>query len=360
MFGADPRAARVAWTVFLVAGALWIAYLARQTLFILILAVFLAYLLYPLVHALQRYARGIPRGIAVGIVFLAVSVVIAVASISIGERVSEQATSLTEKLPALLKDPDAAGRIPLPHWMEPLRGRIVQTLREQLGGSSDHALPLVQRVGVGVLRVAGNLIYLVVIPILAFFLLKDAARLRGGAMQLLVPGPKRSMWEAIVDDLNTILGGYVRALLLLSLAAFCAYALVFSLLGVPYALVIAAIAGPLEFIPVLGPLAAALVAVLVAAFSGYDHLTSIVVFLAAYRLFQDYVLSPYLMSEEIELHPVLVIIGILGGEQIGGVPGMFLAVPLLAAARLFMQKVRSTANALPAGARPIMHPTDPS
>jgi predicted PurR-regulated permease PerM len=87
---------------------------------------------------------------------------------------------------------------------------------------------------------------------------------------------------------------------------------------------------------------------------------SIVVFLAAYRLFQDYVLSPYLMSEEIELHPVLVIIGILGGEQIGGVPGMFLAVPLLAAARLFMQKVRSTPNALPAGARPIMHPTDPS
>src|SRR6476620_10998002 len=163
MFGADPRAARVAWTVFLVAAALCIAYLARQTLFILILAVFLAYLLYPLVHALQRYVRGIPRGIAVGIVFLAVSVIIAIASISIGQQISDQATALTEKLPALLKDPGAAERIPLPHWMEPLRARLVQMLREQFGSGSDHALPFVQRIGVGILHFAGNLLYVVVI-----------------------------------------------------------------------------------------------------------------------------------------------------------------------------------------------------
>jgi predicted PurR-regulated permease PerM len=360
MYGVDARVARAAWTVFLVAALLWMAYLARQTLFVLVLAIFLAYLLYPAVHALQRYAPGMPRGIAVGIVFLAVLIVIAAASISIGNQFSEQATTLSQKLPALLNDPDLARRIPLPDWMEPLRARIVQTLHEQFAGGSNQAMPLVQRLGIGILHFAGNLVYLVVVPILAFFLVKDAGRLRDGAMQLIAAGPRRSMWEAILDDLNTLVGRYVRALLLLSLAAFCAYALAFSLLGVPYALVIAAIAGPLEFIPVLGPLAAAVLAVLVSAFSGYPHLLWIIVFLAAYRLFQDYVLSPYLMSEEIELHPMLVIVGILGGEQIGGVPGMFLAVPVLAAAKLLIQKARAAPNRPQTTAQPIMHPTDPS
>jgi predicted PurR-regulated permease PerM len=360
MFGIDARAARAAWTVFLVAALVGMAYLSRETLFVLVLAIFMAYLIYPAVNLLQRYAPRLPRALAVAAVFLALLIVIAGASISIGQRIGEQATTLSEKLPAVLKDPGLTERIPLPQWMEPLRARIVQTLREQLGGGSDQAMSLVRRISIGAIRFVGNLVYLVVIPILAFLLVKDAPRLRDGAMALITPGPRRAMWEALLDDLNELLGRYVRALLLLSLAAFCAYSVVFSLLGVPYALVIAAIAGPLEFIPVLGPLAAAGVAVLVAAFSGYPHLLWIVLFLIAYRLFQDYVLSPYLMSEGVEVHPVLVIVGILAGEQIGGVPGMFLAIPILAAAKLLIARLPVLPAPTRTTARPIMKPTDPS
>jgi predicted PurR-regulated permease PerM len=240
-----------------------------------------------------------------------------------------------------LKDPHLGDRIPLPDWLEPLRARIIQTLREQFDGGSDQTMSLVRRVGIGAVRFAGNLLYIVIIPILAFLLVKDAARMRDGALDLIAPAPQRAMWETIVDDVNTLLGRYVRALLLLSVAAFCAYSIAFSLLGVPYAFLPAAVAGPLEFIPVLGPLAAAVMAVLVAAFSGYPHLLWIVVFLVAYRLFQDYVLNPYLMSEGIELHPVVVIVAILAGEEIAGVPGMFIAIPVLAAVKLFMERVRA-------------------
>ena len=121
-----------------------------------------------------------------------------------------------------------------------------------------------------------------------------------------------------------------------------------SLLGVPYSLVFAALAAPLEFIPVLGPLTAAVSALLVASFSGYEHLLWIALFFVAYRIFQDYVLSPYLMSEGIEIHPVLVIVGILAGEEIAGVPGMFLALPFLAALKVVLERVRRGR----AGARP--------
>jgi predicted PurR-regulated permease PerM len=359
MLAVDARAARAAWTVFLVAALLWMAYLARQTLFVLVLALFLAYLLYPAVNVLQRHAPRLPRPIAVALVFLALLIVIAAAGVSIGARISEQATTLSEKLPTLLKDPAVGDRLPLPSWMEPLRAKIVQTLREQFGGGSDQTMSVFRRIGIQTLRFAGNLVYLIVIPILAFLLVKDGPRLRAGVMSL-VPSERRSLWEAILDDLNMLLGRYVRALLLLSLAAFCAYALAFSLLGVPYALVIAAIAGPLEFIPVLGPLVAAVIALLVAAFSGYPHLLWIVLFVIVYRVLQDYVLSPYLMSEGVEVHPLLVILGIIAGEQIGGVPGMFLAIPILAAAKLFVVRIRVAPDPARTAVRPIMPPTDPS
>jgi predicted PurR-regulated permease PerM len=65
----------------------------------------------------------------------------------------------------------------------------------------------------------------------------------------------------------------------------------------------------------------------------------IVAFLAVYRIFQDYVLSPHLMSAGTELHPLLVIFGVFAGEQIGGIPGAFLSVPTMAVLRVVYQRL---------------------
>ena len=80
---------------------------------------------------------------------------------------------------------------------------------------------------------------------------------------------------------------------------------------------------------------------LVAGLSGYsNHLLWIVIFLIVYRLFQDYVLSPYLLSSGVELHPLLVLFGVLAGEQVAGVPGMFFSVPVIAALRIIIVHMR--------------------
>ena len=341
MFGIDVRVARAAWTVFLVAALLATVYLARQTLFLLVLATFLAYLVNPCVHFVQQYAPRLSRSVVVAMVFLAVLVVVGIVSTLIGERISEQVTALSERLPILLKDPHATERIPLPHWMEPLRAKIVDAVSSQFAGGKDQALPLAQRIGVGIVQFAGNLVYVVIVPILSFLLVKDSGRLHAAAIDLMAAGPRRLIWEAVLKDLNTAFARYIRALLLLSIAVFCVYGLVFSLLGVPYALAIAGIAAPLEFIPFVGPLAAAAIALFVAGFSGYPHLLWIAGFILFYRVFQDYVLNPFLMSKGVELHPVLVIVGLLAGEAIEGVAGMFLAIPLLAATKIIIERIRS-------------------
>ena len=65
----------------------------------------------------------------------------------------------------------------------------------------------------------------------------------------------------------------------------------------------------------------------------------ILIFLIVYRLFQDYVLSPYLLSSGVELHPLLVLFGVLAGEQVAGIPGMFFSVPVIAALRIIVVRM---------------------
>jgi predicted PurR-regulated permease PerM len=83
-----------------------------------------------------------------------------------------------------------------------------------------------------------------------------------------------------------------------------------------------------------------LLSVSVALFSGYPHWGWMIVFLLVYRVFQDYVLSPWLLSSGVELHPLLVLFGVLVGETVAGVPGLFLSVPVMASMRVVYRHLR--------------------
>jgi predicted PurR-regulated permease PerM len=182
-------------------------------------------------------------------------------------------------------------------------------------------------------------LFVVLIPILGFFFLKDGHELREQVLGL-VKAERRPMWEDIVSDVHALLGQFIRALVLLALATFTACSIFFASIGLPYALLLATVAGALEVIPVVGPLVGAVTIVLVAAFSGFGHVLVILAFLAAYRIFQDYILSPHLMSSGVALHPLLVIFGALSGEALAGIPGMFLSVPVLATLRVIYVRIR--------------------
>lgn len=347
MFGIDMRAAKAAWTVALVALLLLVVYRVSSTLLVVVFAVFFSYLLYPLIELAER-ARPprISRTMSIGAVFLLVIALLAVAGTLLGTRIEDQASSLSEQLPALVKSGKLVDNIPLPPFMEPLRARILAFLQHQMAGEGGQAMPLARQFSVGVLHAASNLIYLVLVPILSFLLIKEAPAMRLALLSWLKP-ERRPLWSRIIADLDLLLSRYVRAVLFLSIATFIGYSAAFSLLGVQYALLLAGAAAVLEFIPFAGPLAAAALAVVVAGFTGYDHLLWLCGFILAYRLFQDYVLNPYLMSEGVEVSPLMVIVGLLAGEQLGGVVGIFLSVPVMAAARLVFLRLRGQADSPP-------------
>jgi predicted PurR-regulated permease PerM len=190
----------------------------------------------------------------------------------------------------------------------------------------------------------GNVLSALLVPILAFFFLKDGGALRD-AFVAAFPTERREQVARILSGLHALLAKYMRALVLLAAATFASHSAFLALARVPYPILLAGVAAILEFIPVVGPLASAIVLLLVAAFAGYPHLLWIAAFLGAYRLFQDYVLNPYLMSSGIAVPPLLVLFGVLAGEAIAGIPGMFFAVPLMASLRIVVLGLRREIDA---------------
>jgi predicted PurR-regulated permease PerM len=182
---------------------------------------------------------------------------------------------------------------------------------------------------------------IVLVPIFAFFILTEAGAAAAGIDGLIEDRHRRQLWRDIADDIDVLLAGYVRALLLLSLVTFVAWSVVYLIAGVPYAMVMAAIGAALEFIPVVGPLAAGVIVVGVSVFSGYAHPWLLVAFVIAWRGIQDYVTSPLVMKRGVDVNPALVIGGIIAGGEIGGPTGMFLSVPVIAALRIVWRRVRA-------------------
>ena len=342
MLGLDTRAARAAWTVFLVALALGVAYLLRRVLLVFVLAILFAYLLSPVVNLVDRFLpRRRSRNWALAGVYVALIAVLVLLGAAVGAEVGREAANLEKGFPDLLKKMEQALETPGPPWLDPAKRHLLELLR---GGAPDltrEALPLLEKATAHVVAVLSGALLVVLIPILAFFFLKDGAGLRAAALGMVSP-KQRAMLEDISADLHRLLGQFIRALVLLALATLAAYGVFFALIGMPYGVLLASVAAALEFIPMVGPAAAVVLIALVAAFSGFGHVLLILAFLASYRVFQDYILNPRLMSAGAALHPLLVIFGVLAGEEIAGIPGMFLSVPVLATLRVIWVRARKS------------------
>lgn len=340
MFGIDVRAARAVWTAALVVIALYCVYTIRTTLLVVLFGVFFSYLVYPLFSLAQRVTGGhLPRVPLLVIVFALIIGVLVLIGTVFSTPLANEAQSLAEQLPKLMQPGELQKKLPLPAFLEPFRARLGGAPQRLLEGGTAQALAAARGIGTGLLHVAGNLIYVIVVPILSFLMVLDAPII---AEQCIALGRKKDgqFWSNVARGLNNLLSRYVRALALLSLATVVVYSAVLSLLGVPFALLLSLLAALLEIIPVFGPLMAAVSILAVAVVSGYEHVWWLVLFFAAYRIFQDYMLNPYLMSEGVNVPPILVVFGLLAGDELAGVPGIFLSVPVLAAARIVAVQIR--------------------
>jgi predicted PurR-regulated permease PerM len=339
---APPSLTRVVLQVLLiivgVAFALWALHRLESVVLVLILAALFAYLIAPLVHLAERpigiagRRRRLPRGPAITLVYVLIAASVAAGAALLLPSATAQVDDMISKAPAYAQSMVAwehgwtgyYQRLRIPLELRQSIDQSVLSAGEAAVGSARGSL-------VALVGALSNLPWLILIPILAFFLLKDAASIR---LTILTALPHRMQLRAhrLLEDLNATLAAYVRAQLLACLLVGSLCGIGFAMIGIPYPVLLGVLAGALEFIPLVGPLLVAVVASIVDALHAPVLVVWTVAFLGVLRVIEDYVIYPRLIQRGIELHPLAVILAVLTGAELDGVAGMFLAVPIVAIA----------------------------
>ena len=353
-FFLDSRTVRITWTILVILATLGLAYALRGVLLLIALSLFFAYLLFPLVRLVERWLVR-RRALAIGVVYLVVLAALGGVGAAVVPRLTAEAESLALKLPEMSKgiqSGEIVGTLLRRRgWEWRQIGEIETLVRTHMGDIISYA----QAATAALLKSLAGAWVIVLIPVFAFFILKDAEGFTAATLSRLRHRRDRGTGWAIADDLHLLLGQYVRAQLLLALITFVGWSAVLLAAGVPYALVLAGIGGALEFIPVVGPLTAGVLAIGVSLFGGYAHPWLLAGFVLLWRGIQDYVCVPLIMGRGIEIHPALVIAGVLAGGEIAGVAGMFLSVPIIAAVQIVWRYLPTHDESL-SGERPIAAP----
>ncbi|MEP6960676.1 MAG: AI-2E family transporter [Acidobacteriota bacterium] len=340
MFGFDVRTLRILWTVFVFALVVGLIYMVGSTIVVFALAIFLAHLLGPIAERLEKLipAKRVNRSLSLALVYGVIILTLAAVLVPVGSQVAQQAAALAGDLPASLSG-DPLAKLKLPAWLEPARVQLTAILHDRLSGFEPTLVPMLQDIGSSMASFLGSLLALILVPILSFFFLQDSREIHNAIVDL-VPGDYRETTEEILEDLHTLLVKYIQSLVILGVIVLIVFSLVLTLIGVRYPILLAGLAALMEVIPVIGPLAAGALILVVGLFTGYGHLGLLFLFLAGFRLLQDYAINPYLMSSGTAIHPLLVLFGVLAGEQIAGIPGMFFSVPVMAALRIIIVRMR--------------------
>jgi predicted PurR-regulated permease PerM len=319
--------------------ALW---LARGALPVFAIAIALAFLLDPPVTALQR--RGVPRLAGILVVYVVVVVVVVGLGFLLFPPLIEQLKRFLEELPSLASQIIAweeqvvawLESLPLPPPIREALDTIIQSGQEAVIGLLEAIVgPLLSLIA----RTAGFIVGLVVIPVWLLYVLKDRERLPEAFLRLLPTGWRPDVANGL-DLTVSVIGRWIRGQLLLGAVIFAATLLgllVLSVIGfrefADFAILLALVAGILELVPIIGPIIAAIPAILIgASISPAAALAAIALYTVIQQL-ENHLIVPKVMGDAVDLHPAVVIISLIIGGSLFGLWGAILAAPVVALGR---------------------------
>ena len=229
-----------------------------------------------------------------------------------------------------------------------------QRIQDLLARNHDFVARVFERGAASIGYIAASAIWLFPIPILAAFILRDGRQMAEAMLEAAGPGREETPFKRIVRRVDTMLGKYIRAQLALAGLSFGFYSISMLVLGFPYAIALGLLGGALEFLPVVGWIISAAV-ILTVGFLTHAHWIWMAGLVVAWRLVQDYVNSPRIMGNSLELQPLTVVFALMVGGQVGGIAGVYLSVPTVAVLRIVWLECLAARKSSPAvGDRPLM------
>lgn len=338
----DRQTARALSTIIIFAMVGAFCYGAWKVLIAVLFSIFLAYLLDPLVSFVQRKSKlsAGSRSRAIAQVYVGLGIVLAVLILVAGPKLQSEGKRLTSAAPMWM-DQLTTGKIALQIGVK--HGWSVSTAEQVQHWLTDHRQDMMHwagRLGSYTAALVVNSVWLVVVPILAVFFLRDGRSFADSLIEVFDRRRQRQFLSALLNDLDTMLARYIRAQLILAALTIVVFTAVLTSMRLSYSIVLGVLGGVLEFIPVVGPLVAAVAIFAVAIFTAYSHPFMVLFFLGMWRLIQDYVTSPRIMGSSVELHPLAALFAILSGAEVAGVIGVYLSIPVAATLRIFWRRWR--------------------
>ncbi len=298
-----------------------------------VLALVVTFLADPVVLQLRRRAR-LPAAAAIVLTLIGGVVIVAAVLYLVGGPLVGEARGLAGRVPHLVRDADrtiSAIRAQLrSHGISIGGGRVLPTNLTSL---------IPQATGVllhGVTSTASALVDVVVALVIAFWLLKDGRLLRRQLLDLL-PARARGELAFGLDAFAAVIGGYVRAQLLLAFLVALLAGVGTALLGVPFPLVVAVATFLFELIPLVGPFAGGAVALLLAFTKSPVLAVFTLVLFLAIHVVEGYLLAPRIQARFVHLHPLLALIALFSGIEVGGFLGALFAIPMASLLAVFVR-----------------------
>jgi predicted PurR-regulated permease PerM len=178
---------------------------------------------------------------------------------------------------------------------------------------------------------------LFLVPILAIFFLSGGANMTRSVIQFLFTGERAQTLYSLAEEIDAMLRNYIRAKVILGICSFVFYTAAMLLLGFPHPVALGVLGGVLEFIPVVGWMVSA-VTILTLGSLAHAHWIWMALLLGLWRMAMDYFISPRVVGENLEIHPLLVILAVMVGGSVGGIVGIYLSIPLLAVAKVIWRR----------------------
>ncbi|KRA33861.1 hypothetical protein ASD68_08350 [Rhodanobacter sp. Root627] len=309
----------------------WLIWLLAPVLMPFAVAAMLAYLGDPLADRLERL--GLKRIWAATVVFVVLLLVVCGVLLLLIPLIARQVENLIENLP---RYGDWAQDIAWPWLRDRLHldpdtfdsDRLLEAIKAHIGSIGTVTATVLGRVSRSGLGIAMWLTNLVLIPVVAFYLLRDWDRLVA-TIDRMLPRSIQPTIAHLARESDSILGAFVRGQLLVMLALGVFYGAGLGVVGLTVGPLIGMVAGLLSFVPYLGFIigfVAAIVAVLVQ-YGDWMHVLLVCGVFVLGQLLEGYVLVPKLVGDKIGLHPVAVIFAVLAGGYLFGFLGVLLALP---------------------------------
>ena len=330
---------KIALVIFILSVFVLVLYFIKGALFPFAIGIVLTYVLHPLVSSFEKvlpFKEKHPnfiRSIAIGIVYLLMLFVLIMALILVVPPLFSQSTELLGKLPAFITD----ARSTVEGWNKEYATSIPEEIRLEIddilanGGEIlvGAFRGIINRTALAVVHALTLVVGLVVVPIFVFYILKDKEKVHESFIDSFPPEMQIHVVH-VLRILNRVVGAYVRAQVSLAAGVWIVIAVGLFFMGVDYAVLLGFVAGMFEFVPIVGAWLGVIPALVVTLSTSPEKIVWVILLYAGVQTIQGAFVVPRIHSFAMKVHPLLVLIAIVLGSEIGGLWGVIIGPPVAA------------------------------